>query len=94
MFPEDLTKTGKVRRIPLDRSTLGRLREHRDIAADRAAQCGVRLSGRLGTCSRCRLTVRRTGDPTLRHASSLRTANAQVGMRRRCTHCVIRQRPR
>ncbi len=45
MFPQDLTKTGKVRRIPLDRSTLARLREHRDTATALAAKLGVPLPG-------------------------------------------------
>jgi integrase len=44
MFPEDLTKTGKVRRVPLDRSTLGWLRDHRLVCEAIAEQAGVKLS--------------------------------------------------
>ena len=43
MFVEDLTKTGKVRRIPLDPSTLARLREHRQLADERAAAAQAKL---------------------------------------------------
>jgi hypothetical protein len=44
MFPEDLTKTGKVRRVPLDASTLGWLRNHRLVCEGIAQQAGVKLS--------------------------------------------------
>ena len=43
MFTEDLTKTGKVRRVPLDPSTLRWLRDHRAMCQARAEQVGVQL---------------------------------------------------
>ena len=42
-YPEDLTKTGKTRKIPLDPSTLRWVQEHRVMCDARAAQAGVRL---------------------------------------------------
>lgn len=44
MFAEDLTKTGKTRRVPLDPSTLRWMREHRAVCDERAAMAGIRLA--------------------------------------------------
>ena len=43
-YPEDLTKTGKTRKIPLDSSTLRWVREHRAVCDARAEEAGVRLA--------------------------------------------------
>ena len=43
MFPEDLTKTGKTRRVPLDPNTMQWIRDHRRVCEVRARQVRGRL---------------------------------------------------
>ena len=92
MFVEDLTKTGKVRRIPLDPSTLARLVNIGSWPTSEQRQ-PKRSWAMAAACSRRRSTELSSGGRTPYLDGSEPSVRRPAGARRRSTRCATR-RPR